>query len=104
MSEVLTEGEKSIDSLDSTVSCSESGSQANDHHDINTAFYKGLRLEGEFVSKNVINLSRRNLSPLEVSLLSKSLKFVHLANKIDRAKLKRELEKHARRLCLLWHF
>ena len=60
LTEVLTEKEKSNDSLDSTGNCSESFTQGNDHQDINTAFYKGLTLEGKFVSKNVFNLSRRN--------------------------------------------
>ena len=46
----------------------------------------GVRLDGKFVSKNVINLSRRNLSASAISLLSKGLKFVPTANKIDRAK------------------
>ena len=48
-------------------------------HDIvtinNKATYKGERLEGKFVSSNVINLSRRNLPEAEISLLSKALKF-----------------------------
>ena len=57
----------------------------------NVAMFRGNRLEGKFVSKNVINLSRRNLSSAEISLLSKGLKFVPTANKIDQAKLKREL-------------
>ena len=96
MTEVLNEEEKSNDSLDSTGNCSEPGTQASNHQDINTAFYKGLRLEGKFVSKNVFNLSRRNLSPSEISLLS--------ANKIDRAKLKRDLEEYGRKLRLMWHF
>ena len=64
----------------------------------------GVRLEGTFVSKNVINLSRRNLSTSEISLLSKGLKFVPTANKIDRAKLKTELEEYGRKLRLMWHF
>ena len=42
----------------------------------------------------LINLSRRNLSPSEISLLSKGLKFVPAANKIDCAKLKTELEEY----------
>ena len=54
LSEVLTEAEKSDDSLDSTGNHSESDTQANDHQYINTASYKRLRLEGKFVSKNVI--------------------------------------------------
>ena len=39
----------------------------------NIASQIGVRLEGKFVSKNVINLSRRNLSTPEISLLSKGL-------------------------------
>ena len=82
----LVKEEKSNDSLYSTVNRSESGTQASDQQDINTAFYKGLRLEGKFVSKNVFNLF-----PPESSLLSKGLKLLPSANKIDREKLKREL-------------
>ena len=52
--------------------------------------FRGNRLEDKLVSKNVISLSRRNLSSAEISLLSKGLKFVLTANKIDQ--LKRELE------------
>ena len=92
----MPEVEKNNDSLDSTGNCS----QANDHQEINTVFYKALK----FVCKNFINLSRRNLSPPEISLLSKGLKFVPSANKIDRAKLKRELEEYGRKLRLMWHF
>ena len=70
----------------------------------NVAMFRGNRLEGKFVGKNVINLSRRNLSSAEISLLSKGLKFVPTANKIDQAKLKRELEEYGRKLRLMWHF
>ena len=89
LAEVLNEEEKSNDLLDNTGNCSEPGIQANDHQDINTAFYKGLRLEGKFVGKNVFNLSRR-LPPPKISLLSKGLKFVPSANKIGQTKLTRE--------------
>ena len=58
----------------------------------NVATYKGERLEGKFVSSNIINLSRRNLSEAEISLLSKGQKFLPTVNKIDRTKLKAELE------------
>ena len=70
----------------------------------NIAIYKGERLEGEFVSSNVINLPTRYLSEAEISLLSKGLKFVPTANKIDRARLKTELEEYGRKLRLMWHF
>ena len=63
-----------------------------------------VRLEGKFVSKNFFNLSRRNLSPPEISSLSKRLKFVPLPNKIDREKLKGDLEEYGRKLRLMWHF
>ena len=36
----------------------------------NIATNKGERREGKFISSNVINLSRRNLSEAEISLLS----------------------------------
>ena len=59
-----------------------------ENHDIsntnNIAKYKGSRLKGKFVSSNIINVSRRNLSESEISLSSKGLKFVPTANKIDR--------------------
>ena len=70
----------------------------------NVAMFRGSRLEGKIVSKNVINLSKRNLSSAEISLLSKGLKFVPTANKIDQEKLKRELEEYRRKLRLMWHF
>ena len=70
----------------------------------NIATYKAERLQGKFVSSNVINLSRRNLSEAEISLLSKGFKFVPIANTIDRAKLKTELEEHGRKLRLIWYF
>ena len=71
----------------------------------NIATFKGDSLEGKFVSDNVINLSRRNLSEAEISLLPpKVLKFVPTANKIDRAKLKTELEDYGRKLRLMWDF
>ena len=81
-----------------------SGTQANDHQDIYILSYKGLRWESKFVSKNVINLSRRNQFLPEFSLLSTGLKFMPSANKIDQSKLKRELEEYGSKLHLMWHF
>ena len=62
------------------------------------------RLEGKFVSKNVIIVSRRNFSSTEISLLTKGLKFVPTANKFNQAKLKRELEEYGRKLTLMGYF
>ena len=59
----------------------------------NIASEIGVRLEGKCVSKIVITVSRGNLSASEISMLSKGLKFLRTANKIDRAKLQRELAK-----------
>ena len=61
-------------------------------------------LKGKFVSSNVINLSKRELSENEISLLSKGLKFVPTPTSVNRAQLKEELESFGRRLRLLWHF
>ena len=66
--------------------------------------FRGKRLEGKIVSINVINLSRKNLSSAEISLLSKGLKLVPTANKIDQAKLKGELEGYDRKHWLRWHY
>ena len=55
------------------------------------------RYEEKFVSANVINLSSRHLSKVEIYLLSKELKF------IPKAKTKEEKEVYGRRLRLIWH-
>ena len=70
----------------------------------NVAKMLNNRLQGNFVSKNVVNLSRRNLMGSEISLLSKGLTSVPTSNTIDKAKLKMELEALGRILRLKWHF
>ena len=52
----------------------------------------------------MINLSKRNLSENEISLLSKGLNFFPTCNKVDVARLKLELEQFGRMLRLKWHF
>ena len=47
---------------------------------------------------------QRQLTKSEIALLSKGLKFVPTPNKIDKAKLKQELEVFRRKLRLIWHF
>ena len=69
----------------------------------NGAMFRGSRLDRKFITKNVINFSRRNLLSPEISFLSEGLKFAPSANKIDRAKLKRELEEYVRKLKLTWN-
>ena len=104
MSKYLSREEKNYDTVDSTENSSEPGKQLDKHQDSSTASLNKTRLEREFVSKNFINLSKRNLFRSEISLLSKGLKFVPSANEIRRAKLGRELEQYGRKLCLMWHF
>ena len=50
------------------------------------------RLKGNFVSKNVVNLSKRKLSKSEISLLSKGLKLIPTSNTINKAQLKIEFK------------
>ena len=104
LQEYLSRDEKNNDIVNGTENLSEPGKQLDNHQDNNAASLNKTRLEGKFVSKNAINLSKRNLSRSEISLLSKGPKFVPSANKIERAKLKRELEEHGRKLRLMWHF
>ena len=62
------------------------------------------RLIGKFVSPNVLNLSKRQLSEADVSLLSKGLKFVPTPKFVNKAILKEEIEKFGRIVGLKWHF
>ena len=101
---VLNTEDKKNEKLNSTTDLYNCEKDGNVFKGNNIASQIGVRLEGKFVRKNVINLSRRNLSATEISLLSEGLKFVPTANKIDRAKLKTELEEYGRKLRLMWHF
>ena len=65
-----------VQKIDNTENFSEPCKQLDNHQDSNTASLNKTRLERKLVSKKVINLSRKNLSPSEISLLSKGLKFV----------------------------
>ena len=62
------------------------------------------QLKGKILIENVINLSKRDLSENEISLLSKGLNFIPTCNKVDVARLKLELEQFGRMLRLKWHF
>ena len=53
----------------------------------------GNRLQDNLVNKNVVNLSRRNLTDSEISLLSKGVNFqIPTSSAIDKAKLKTKLD------------
>ena len=58
------------------------------------------RIKGKFVSDNVFNLSRRNITHDELRLLSKGLIFVPTPEKINRWQVKNELEKFGRNIRL----
>ena len=62
------------------------------------------RLDGKFVSDNVINLSKKVLTEAQIKVLSKGLKFCPTPKEIDRAKVMEDLENFGRRLRLKWYF
>ena len=67
----------------------------------NAATLVNEKLKGKFVSPNVVNLSRRNLTNNEISVLSKGLKFVPTRKGINKALIKEELEVYGRKLRLV---
>ena len=85
LAEYLSRKEKNNNIVDGTEDLSEPGKQLDNHQDSNASFLNKARLKGKFVSKNVINLSRRNLSRSEISLLSRGLKFVPSANQAEQS-------------------
>ena len=62
------------------------------------------RYKGKFFSPNAVNLSRRNLTSNEISLLSKGLKFVPTPRAFNKAPIKEELEAYGRKLRLMCNF
>ena len=61
------------------------------------------RLKCNFVSQNIVNLSKRDLNDAEISLLSKGFSFVPTCSNIEKAKLKMEFEVFGKMLRLKWH-
>ena len=97
--------EKDLENDSSVETCDVNTSSLGNRLNVkdNAAKMLNNRLQGNFVSMNVVNLSRRNLMCSEISLLSKRLNFVPTSNTIDKAKLKMELEALGRILRLKWH-
>ena len=56
------------------------------------------------MSDSVFNLSKRDLSEAEISLLSKGLKFCPTPKGVDKSQIKNDLEQFGRRLRLKWFF
>ena len=79
-------------------------SETHLNEDGNDIFALNGRIKGNFVSKNVVSLSKRKLPKAEISLLYKGLKFVSTSNHINKAKLKMELDAYGRMSRLKWHF
>ena len=67
------------------INSAENAPDTEEKHDKETfdniATFNWERLEGKFVSNNVINLSRKNFSEDEIPILSKCLKFISTAIK-----------------------
>ena len=80
------------------------GHSSNHDNKTNSATLVNERLKGKFVSPNVVNLPRRNLTNDEISLLSKGLKFVPTPRGINKALIREELEGYGRKLRPMWHF
>ena len=57
-------------------------------------------MEGNFVSKNVLNLSNRVLTESEIRVLDKGLNFVPTPEKLDRYQIKKDLERLGRDIIL----
>ena len=97
--QVLNETNLSDTSIDFEISTNDTNKSTNVFLNNNDN-----RLSGVFVSPNVFNLSKRQLSKAEISLLSKGLKFVPTPDFVNRALLKEELEKFGRFLRLKWFY
>ena len=69
----------------------------------NAASLEGNSYKANFVSRNVINLSKRNLTKDEISLLSNFLQFVPTPKHFNKALL-RELQNFGKKLRLKWFF
>ena len=59
---------------------------------------------GKFVSSSVVNLSRRNITSGEITLLEKGLSFVPALEKVDKWQVEKDLGKLARDIRLKMHY
>ena len=76
------------------------GESSNSQLKSNTNGNKKERMEGKFVSKNVLNLSNRVLTESEIRVLDKGLNFVPTPEKLDRYQIKKDLERLGRDIIL----
>ena len=68
----------------------------NNYPENNVETPNNKRMEGKFVSQNVFNLSDRVLTENEIKVLDKGLSFVPALEKLDRLRVKIDLEKLGR--------
>ena len=64
----------------------------------------GDRLTGSFVSDHVFNLSKKELSAKELSVLEKGLGFAPTPSHINEVDLRRDLWEFSRKMRCKWHF
>ena len=64
----------------------------------------GDRMTGSFVSDHVFNLSKKELSAKEISVLEKGLGFAPTPSHINEADLRRDLREFSRKMRCKWHF
>ena len=62
------------------------------------------RMTGSFISGHVFNLSKKELSAKEISVLEKGLGFAPTPSHINEAHLRRDLRKFSRKIRCKWHF
>ena len=70
----------------------------------NTNEYKKERIKGNFVSKNVLNLSNLVSTENEIRVLDNRLNFVSTPETIDRYQIKKDLERLGRDTKLRMHY
>ena len=80
------------------------GESGNSQLKSNTNKCTKERIEGKFVSKNILNLSNRVLTEYEIQVLGKGLNFVLTHEKLDHYQIKKDLERLRRDIKLRMHY
>ena len=62
------------------------------------------KLNGDFFSGSVVNLSCKSLAEYQIKLLSKGLKFSPTPSDIDKNQLKLDIEEFKKKMKLKWYF
>ena len=98
--EITSFHDEEVSDKQSLTGCDHSESHLREEG--NEVFTSKGQIKGKFVSKNVVNLSNRELTKAKISLLSRGLKFVLTSNDVHKTKLKMELETYGRMWRLKW--